>query len=219
MTLHSPIPSMLGMFVGRCGGESAPPALSFGHRQGHGHGGPPHHWGAPPPPPPQHGFPHQAFPGQPHPGFLEPPPAAGSTFPAPPQDASGATVAETPFACPNLSRGFCFGSLDAADLASDSTPFTYQNLSRGFRFGSRGWVGQGPVAMGAQAAGALRNLPPAALAFGACGNEVAALQSVLLALGYLQGGPWHLFKMHYGSRTCEAVHRYDYRVRRGRRPI
>ena len=189
LTLHSPIPSMLRMFFGRCGGESAPPPppFSFGHRgHGHGHGhwrGPPHHWGAPPPPPPHHGFPHPAFPGHPHPGFWGPPPAAGSTFPAPPQDAAGAAAAETPFTGPNLSRGFCFGG--------------------------RGWVGQGPVIAGARDAGALPHLPPAPLGFGACGDDVAALQSVLVVLGYLQCGPWHLFKKHYGRRTCEAVHRCE----------
>ena len=62
---------------------------------------------------------------------------------------------------------------------------------------------------GAQGVRALPQLPPAPLGFGACGDDVALLQSVLVALGYLQCGPWHLFKKHYGRRTCEAVHRCE----------
>jgi hypothetical protein len=47
--------------------------------------------------------------------------------------------------------------------------------------------------------------PPAPLSFGSCGDDVTALQTVLIALGYLHCGPWHMAKKHFGRRTCEAL--------------
>ena len=55
----------------------------------------------------------------------------------------------------------------------------------------------------------LPSLPAAPLQFGSLGDDVAALQSILVALGYLHCGPWHLARKTFGKRTFEAILRYD----------
>lgn len=52
-------------------------------------------------------------------------------------------------------------------------------------------------------------LPAAPLQFGSLGDDVAALQSVLVALGYLHCGPWHLARKTFGKRTFEAILRFQ----------
>jgi len=51
--------------------------------------------------------------------------------------------------------------------------------------------------------------PPAPFQFGESGDNVVALQHVLIALGYLRCGPWHLAKKQFGKRTYDAVCRFQ----------
>ncbi len=48
-------------------------------------------------------------------------------------------------------------------------------------------------------------LPAAPLQLGSFGDDVAALQSSLVVLGYLQCGPWQLAQKKYGKRVFEAI--------------
>jgi hypothetical protein len=65
--------------------------------------------------------------------------------------------------------------------------------------------GHFPMSMQSQSLDQLPPLPAAPLQFGSLGDEVAALQSILVALGYLHCGPWHLARKTFGKRTYEAI--------------
>jgi len=73
-------------------------------------------------------------------------------------------------------------------------------------------VNFGPSGMSMQQPQSLDQLPPlpsAPLQFGSIGDDVAALQSILVALGYLHCGPWHLARKTFGRRTYEAILRFQ----------
>jgi hypothetical protein len=79
----------------------------------------------------------------------------------------------------------------------------------GHRVGHHGMphehFGRGQFPMPMPSLDQLPNLPAAPLQFGSLGDDVSALQSILVALGYLHCGPWHLARKTFGKRTYEAI--------------
>ena len=199
---HSPSMMLLRMLLGRFGAQSGQSNPSFTPPSFTSPPFPP----PPPPPPPPHGGPGQGGPGYWH----GPPPPWGSAHWPHDRHHQNFHHGPPPYGPPFNVHPGPFSGMPVPAAGTESTPpqpassSTPQSVFGGW-FGGQGF-GNFPI-VDFSSVDKIPTPPPAPLSLGSCGDEVSALQSALMALGYLHCGPWHLMRKHFGKKTMEAVYR------------